>query len=410
MRARFRRLNIGFVVVGLVAATLGLSATSSVASVGAAAKDSVITIGTICSCSGQGAGTVNTDSPVMKAWVANINAKGGINGHKFKLIIKDDAGDATKGAVAVDELKRAGAVAIVNETSLVDVDWAKDAEKAGLPVIGGSAVRLGYLLSPLFFASATNIFAAVYGDLALAKTKGPNLAVLPCTEAPTCAQAVGIYKAFGTPLGVKVVYSQSFAASTPDFTAICLALKDSGAQSYVIVGAIQRLSDACVQQGVKATLVESSGVLVPELLKSKGAEGLLAADVNVPFVINNTPATKEFHTVVDKYAASVKNQPSANVPWAAMQLFGAAVKGVGTGAVTSESLENALYAMKDETLGGLSQPMNFVKGEVHLHDCWFVTGVKKGKYVAPQGAKVSCAPPSAVDPLAKTVAASLAKK
>jgi branched-chain amino acid transport system substrate-binding protein len=412
MSTRIRRLMIGFTVAGLVVAGLGLTAASSLASVKKATSSSTITIGTIGTYTGGQISGTDTSRPIMKAWVTNTNKNGGINGHKVKLIIKDDGGDATKASAAVQELKSAGAVAIVNESSLVDVDWAKDAEAAGMPVIGGSSVQIGYLLSPLFFSSTTNIFGAVYGDMVLGKQYGKNIAIVPCAEAPTCAQSVAIFKYFATGLGMDVVYNQTVSASAPDFTAVCQALKASGAQSYVIVNStagVARISNACLTQGVTAKLIESSGAVGPELLKAKGADGLLAADVDFPFVLNNTPATKEFHTVVAKYAPSLKNQPPTNVPWTAMQLFGAAVKGVGTAAVTTDSLEQALYAMKDETLGGLAPPLNFVKGQVSLNNCWFVLGIKNQKYIAPKGGTAQCSPDEVVNPLAKAAISSLGK-
>jgi branched-chain amino acid transport system substrate-binding protein len=410
MKTRIRRFMIGFTVAGLLVAGLGVTAASSSASVKKASSSSVIKIGTIGTYTGGGISGTDTNRPVMKAWVTNTNKTGGLNGHKVKLIFKDDGGDATKAAAAVQELKNAGVVAIVNETSLVDVDWAKDAADAGLPVIGGSAVQIGYLLSPTFFSSTTNIFAAVYADMVLGKEYGPNIAIIPCAEAPTCAQSVAIYKAFAGGLDMDVVYSQTVSASAPDFTAVCQALKDSGAQSYVIVNStagVARISNACVTQGVTAKLIESSGAVGPELLKAKGAQGLLSADVDFPFVIKNTPATKEFHKVIAKYAPNLKNEPATNVPWTAMQLFGAAVKGVGTAAVTTDSLEQALYAMQDETLGGLAPPLTFTEGEVSLHNCWFVLGIKNQKFTAPKGGDPQCSPDDVINPLAKAAIGAL---
>ncbi|MCW2491574.1 MAG: hypothetical protein JWN47_938, partial [Frankiales bacterium] len=279
------------------------------------------------------------------------------------------------------------------------------AQEAGIPVVGGNAVQLGYDISPDFFASGTNIFAAVYGDMVLAKTQGSKIAILPCTESAVCAQSVALYKAFTDGLGMEVVYSQAIAASTPDFTAVCQALKDSGAQSYVIVDAVSivaRVSNACVQQGVKAILIESSGAVGPELLTAPGAEGLLAADVDFPFTESSSPATKHYHDVMAQYLTPEElAYPGTNTAWTAFELFGAAVKLIGTGDVTPDSIKNALYSMKDETLGGLAPPLNFVKDQTNLQNCYFVLGIKGGAFVAPNGITPSCAPEEIITPLAK---------
>ena len=81
-----------------------------------------------------------------------------------------------------------------------------------------------------------------------------------------------------------------------------------------------------------------------------------------------------------------------NAAWAAMELFGTAVKAGGTGPVTSASILAGLYTLKDETLGGLAPPLTFVKGQANLHNCYFVIGITGGKFVAPNGITPSCAP------------------
>ena len=48
--------------------------------------------------------------------------------------------------------------------------------------------------------------------------------------------------------------------------------------------------------------------------------------------------------------------------WASGELFKAAVDASGSGPVTSASVKRGLYALKNETLGGLSGPLNFVPG------------------------------------------------
>ena len=49
----------------------------------------------------------------VKLAVAQLNAKGGINGHKVRIVELDDAADPTKAAAMVAQAKAAGAVAVV---------------------------------------------------------------------------------------------------------------------------------------------------------------------------------------------------------------------------------------------------------------------------------------------------------
>jgi branched-chain amino acid transport system substrate-binding protein len=409
-RAAYRLFAIA-IFVGLIAAGCGSSSKKTAAtppsSSGSTATASPIVIGTIGSFTGPLASSPDTDRPVLNAWIQWTNSNGGINGHPVKLIALDDDSSATTAVADFQQLQADHVVAIVNETSLGDVDWAPLAQKAQLPVIGGNAVQIPYVTSSDFYASGTNIFAAIYGDMELAKRYGPKLAILPCTESATCADSVALYKAIGPTVGVSVVFNQAIAASTPDFTAVCQALKASGAESYVVVDAtpiIARVANSCRQQNVTAKLIESSGADGPTLLTAPGADGLLAAEVDFPFVSDSTPAEQQFHSVMQKYApADLADQPATTVPWVAMQLFGEVAKKVGSAPVTSQSLIQALGTIKDDTLGGLAPPLSFTIGQVNLADCYFVLGISGGKYVAPMGDSPQCAPSALVNSIAKAV-------
>ncbi|WP_338180022.1 ABC transporter substrate-binding protein [Jatrophihabitans sp.] len=369
-----------------------------------------MTVGSIGTFSGPLASSDAGFEDTLKAWVAYTNANGGLNGHPVKLLIKDDAGNPTTGlAAARDLIQNEHVIAIVSDTSSVDTAWETVPAQAGVPVVGGSAIDLPFLTNSDFYASGTNTFAAVWGVEALGKQSGPKQSVLYCVEAPACAASIPVYKAFAKPLGMSIPYTQSISAAAADYTAVCQAIKQSGAQSYVMVDAaaiVGRVADACLQQGVTAKVVEASSAVEPSLLTSKGTDGLLSAAVDFPFIDNSNAATKEFHTVLAKYGPSGLEKnfgPGLNVPWVAMQLFGAAVKAGGSGPVTSDSIKAGLYTMKGETLGGLAPPLTFVKGQANLQNCYFVLGISKGAFTSPDGLKTSCAPDALVEASVKAI-------
>ena len=51
----------------------------------------------------------------------------------------------------------------------------------------------------------------------------------------------------------------------------------------------------------------------------------------------------------------------------------------------------SLYALKDETLGGLTAPLTFTKGKPTSLKCWFYYQVKDGKFTNPYGVSPACA-------------------
>jgi branched-chain amino acid transport system substrate-binding protein len=363
-------------------------------------------VGTIGSFSGPLSSSFGGEEDTLKAWVAWTNATGGINGHPVDLTIDDDGGNPTTAAADAQSLIRnQHVVAIVSDLSGADSAWAPIAQAAGVPVIGGNAIDLPFMTSPDFFASGTNTFAGVYGVVALGKTFGTKQAVLYCTEAPACAASVPAYKVFGQSLGVTIPYTQSISASQADYTAVCQAIKQSGAESYVVVDAsaiVGRVADACLQQGVTAKVVEASSAVGVNLLSNTGTNGLLSVAVDFPFIDNSVAATQQFHSVLAKYGPAnliAQFGPGLNTPWVAMQLFAAAVKAGGSGPVTAASIKSGLYTMKGDTLGGIAPPLTFVKGQNNLENCYYVLGIAKGAFTAPDGLKTTCAPDATVSAL-----------
>ena len=53
---------------------------------------------------------------------------------------------------------------------------------------------------------------------------------------------------------------------------------------------------------------------------------------------------------------------------------------------------DGLYALKGETLGGLTAPLTFTKGQPTSLKCWFYYQVKGGKFTDPFGESPTCAP------------------
>ena len=66
--------------------------------------------------------------------------------------------------------------------------------------------------------------------------------------------------------------------------------------------------------------------------------------------------------------------------------------------LTSASLKKGLYALSNETLGGLTAPFTFKQGQPNLNNYYFVWGIKGGKFAIPTmtPVKVPDAPISAI--------------
>jgi branched-chain amino acid transport system substrate-binding protein len=382
----------------LIAAGCGSSSSNTTSSSSGGSKSAIV-VGNIGDYSGPQAGSIGGAQQVIKAWAQSVNAAGGINGHPIELIVKDDAENPTTALADVKELiQQDHVVAIVGDQSGDDAQWASVASSAGVPVVGGLSIDLPFVTNPDFFPSGTNVIAATYGVIQNAKAIGPKMALLYCAEAPQCASASTLYKALGQVVGVDLPYIASVSATAPDYTDVCQAIKNSGAQSYEIADAsnvVIRVAEACAQQGVTAKQVTDDGTVTTPWLSVPALDGTVSAETDFPWTDNSVPATQAYQTAIAKYAPGLgaQNGPNASYAWVSGQLFEAAVKAIPSGsAITSASVKQGLYALHNDNLGGLAPPLTFTQGKPTAVNCWFTLGINGGKVTEPKGLNSSCAP------------------
>jgi len=361
---------------------------------------SPIVIGTLGNYTGTFASSKGAIPDVMDAWVADVNAHGGINGHPVKLIVKDLGDNSAAGLSAAKELVEQDKVAaIVAESDNSDGVWANYIASTGVPVIGGMGVNLPFATNPDFFPSAANIFAIVYGIEVLAKANGTKGAILYCAEAPQCASSVPLYNGMSPVTGETFPVSAKVASDAPSYTPVCEAVKSSGAETIVPnVGSalIPLIAEQCKAVGVNAKIVAGDGAVVPSFSQDSSLNGMLFDTSVAPWFARSTPASKAFLDVVKQYEPGTNDEllgTDAMMTWVGAQLFEAAAEAVPAGTpVTAASLKTALYSLKGDTLGGLTAPLTFVKNKPTLVNCFFTASLENGTFTTPNGLKTTCAP------------------
>jgi branched-chain amino acid transport system substrate-binding protein len=363
-----------------------------------------IPIGVVGTFSGPEGTTTASSKLAIEAWADSVNAAGGIDGHHVQLYVEDDAGNASTSLVEVKTLiQEDHVVAIVGEESINAQPWASYVEAQGVPVVGGNSAELTFVTNPDFYTVGGNLLADYYGEVALARQNGQKIANVYCAEDPACAVTTTLVTGFGKPLGVGLAYTSKVAATQPDFTATCQGIKQSGASSYALglnSATILLMVAQCSQQGVTARPV-GSWVTTSVFASTAGLGGMESADPVFPFFDDSIPATRQFQAALKKYAPSVGTaaEPlTAEVAneWVSGQLFQAAVAASGSQAVTSASVKKGLYALKGDTLGGLSAPLTFTPGKPTLDNCYYEYAIIGGKFSELHGMTPQCAPDSAI--------------
>jgi branched-chain amino acid transport system substrate-binding protein len=378
----------------------------------AAPAGAPIKVGMICSCSGIQAANLALTGKVASAWANSVNAAGGINGHPVHMTVLDDGGTP---ATALQDAKKLveqdHVVAIVGEYSLADAAFASYVASKGIPVVGGITPEAPFLTNPDFYPSGANIIAEIVSVIRLAKATGRKFVAVPyCAESPICAQIVPLVNAAGAMFGVKITTGK-VSSTAPNYTAPCISYHSKGVDGLFVGGGstlVERFATSCAQQGYRPTTVNTTSTATGAWRTDHNLDGAVLSGYGANVFDDTTPATKEFRAALAKYYPGILSSPQfgANLigPWAGGKLFEAAAKAAHLGPQsTSADVKKGLYALKGETLGGLSAPLTFTPGKPTFTSCYFTVQLKNGNFVSLNGNRASCLPPNVTTALMKAL-------
>jgi branched-chain amino acid transport system substrate-binding protein len=364
------------------------------------AAHGAFTLGMICSCSGSQQAAEGDNGTTIQAWAKWVNAHGGINGYPVRVIVKDDGQNpATSLDYAKELVTRDHIIAMVGETSLVDAAWANYIASTGVPVVGGVPQEAPFLTNPDFFPSGSQL-SLVGGVSALTSSAGKHhLGVFYCAEAPICAQAVPPAKAAARLLGMSLT-AGAIAASSPSYAAQCLAAKGAGVDAIWVADTapvVQRFAADCRQQGYDPLEVGELGSATTAWLADPDLSGTLLTANNADTYDASLPALKSFYAALRQYApriltsSTAVEKPNTIFAWAGGLLFQAAAQAAHlTPASSPAEVKKGLYALKNETLGGIAPPLTFTPGRATFVPCYFTDELKGATFVPLNGGKPSC--------------------
>jgi branched-chain amino acid transport system substrate-binding protein len=339
-----------------------------------------------------------------------VNADGGINGMKVKIMAFNDNGDPAKASTGIKQLIDAGVVAIVGNTATATpAVWQPIADEAGVPVIGGGCYSIDQITKENFFCvTTTAILDGLKAQVKLvADQGGKSFGITYASDIPAAAAASSLFKSLAGDYGLEWTDAVGTTNTQPDYTAACLTFKNSDTTDVGIEGAplLQNLARDCGRQNYFPKYTSGDGQISQNAwLKDPNIKEAIAAVYSFPYLLTKgtnseqTASLKAFHSAMDKYAPKVLKSDSkqpATVTWTAALAFQQAASTIPAGtAPTAELVKKGLYSFKDETLGGLApNPITFTEGQEHAHNsCWFFMQLKNHKLTAPDGMKTTCTP------------------
>jgi branched-chain amino acid transport system substrate-binding protein len=369
---------------------------------GAASPSSAVTIADLCSCTGPEASSISQTTATMQAWASWVDSHGGLAGHQVHLVVLDDGYSAAKAlANAQTAVNQDHAVAIFDNSD-EDPSFASVVQGAHVPVLGGQETTSGWQNSDFFPAGASFNYTNSVGAIVAKDAGVKKEAALYCVEVAICEQSVDAGKAVGAHYGIQYVYTAGIGFAAPNYTAQCLAAKQSGATAMTVGDAssvVEHVVQDCAAQDYTPRELSSDGTVAIAWLTIPAFNGNIDTQSDFLWFVHDA-ATKTMYEALDKYAPQVPSGPNFGEivlqSWADGALLQAAVQASGATAsssITSPVILKGLYGLPaGETLGGLSPPLHFTKGQPANNSCYYVMGIKDSKFVVLHGGTTICAP------------------
>jgi branched-chain amino acid transport system substrate-binding protein len=329
-----------------------------------------------------------------------MNDKGGLNGHEVRYFVYDDGGDPARHRSQVREaIERRHVIAFVqsNETltgkSMVDYITAKR-----VPMVGGDTGDNWWYESPMYFPQASSgdalyeatIYSIAEQTVPAGKTK---LGTIFCAEIQACDDIDRFAAEHAPKAGFEHVYRAKASVAQPDFTAECLAARQAGVEVLLMgldANSIGRVGTACARQAYRPVYATLASVPVPRMQDDPNLDGLTAGSPVFPFFQSGTPATDEWQRVMRTYGIKVSLGASAAFGWVSAKLFEKATANLSE-PPTSEAVLQGLWAIRNDSLGDITQPLTFIKDQpADPVVCWFNIAINDNLWVSPNAFKMHC--------------------
>ncbi len=360
-----------------------------------------VRIGSITHLSGPAASGTLPALDGLQIWVKYINDKGGLNGHPVELIVADDNTDSARHRQLTQELvEQDGVVAFLQQgealTGASSVGYNTEKQ---IPVINSSGGNDYYYDAPTYFPIGAHGKEFVRGSLFNASDQGKvnnvnKYGVLACSEAPICdtTMAVAGNEQNVKAAGMELVYTARVSLVQPDFTAECVQARNAGVDILQIAldgNGVGRVAASCNRQNYHPLISVFGAIAFDKMKDNPDLDGMTTNANSFPYFLCDDPRAKEYCGAYSRFGpAKVYGVGNTN-GWQAGKALERAARNLP--APTAQAILAGMWSFKDETLGGLTQPLTFTKGQnAPRQACWWPLVLTEKKWTAPNGMDVKC--------------------
>jgi branched-chain amino acid transport system substrate-binding protein len=360
--------------------------------IGQPGPPSPIVIGSVGTYSGLIGASAAPMSQAVQAWVRYTNSKGGLLGHPVDLVVADDHGSGDQHVDALKDL-------VVNHHVVAFVENAAPMTIArgdqylrtvGVPVIGTTCSNAVDFASSVIFPPCPTLDDQSYGAISNGVAHhGSKLAFLYCSELPSCSdsRAAVVDHGMAAKAGATVTCQKQFSFVDPSLSCSGGSPDPDLLLMAGIPSAFSRVGKSCC-----ITYVETSASVQYSSKDDVGGNTLLLASATFPFIGSTNPAEAEFQQVMKPSSYGQIPGPAESIGWTAAKEFEvAAIRAAQTSkSISPKTIISALQGFNNETLGGLSVPLNFAGGHAAPGPCWFSLQASGGNWSVLNGGQAQC--------------------
>jgi len=330
---------------------------------GAIAAD--ITLGVIAGMTGPGASYGHGIAQGAEMAVREINAAGGINGRKLKLLVVDDASSPARSAIAMRRLAASNVDMIVGGWGSPQVLANMDiAEQSGIPylVVGATHPQITSAKNHWTFRviQSDRVMTEQLAGVAMKDLGLKRIAVISDSNDYGVANR-DIFIAALARSGASAVEVQSYQTTDQDFTAQLVRIQAAGADGVAIFGTIPAAPTIMNQArslGIKARFVGTGGLANETLISS--APSSSEGTVLMTYFNEDTDAEARAWAARYRREFSGGGEPARPVlaAWEYRAIRSIAAPCLGSAGSDRMHLRDCIAAWRGKLLG--------VKGEAHF--------------------------------------------
>jgi len=319
---------------------------------GASAQPAPIKIGAILPLTGSGASYGVWMKGGTEMAVDEINAAGGIGGHKLDVIYEDHAADASKAVNAMQRLVEVEKVPFtLTSYSAISLAIQPIGVQHHVVMMNGGG-QSDNLANKAFLYNNIPVVSNEVGVLCdwLTREKGLKSAVMIVANDEAGRNAAKSFRERFAADGGTVLAEELVALDGNDFRAPLAKLKAQGGDLLFISSYgrnVAIVADQAREIGIKLPLAATSWVLIPEVLKAPGAQGMLVT--RLPY----DPESAFAHKFKERYKTDAGF--FAVQYYSATKIFAAAAKAAlkKTGKLDGDGIRDAIESIRTfDTLTG----------------------------------------------------------